>query len=523
MEPNSSSAAAMRLLDPTPMAAYAIVAPDKAAARRPKAPSHAELCRALEIVEERLAAESQSADLLFLRGNLLEIAGRGADALESYRTLLDLDPERARAWNNVGNLLAAAGKHGEAHEAFVRAEAARPGDPMCETSYANSLRKQGELEKAREHFQAALDADPDYWPAHLGMSAILRERNQPEDAYAHRRAAFKGRSIVPLTYRGEQPPIAVLELAAIGPGNTRLQNFLSDGFFRRYLVAAEFFEPGTPLPPHDLVINAIGDADVAAAALDGAKALLRQTTAPVINAPDAVLATGRCQIARRLAKIPGVITAKTVQLPKRSLLAASAPDMLSQRGFRFPLLLRAPGFHQGEHFLRVEKPEDLLTALGTLPSEEVMVIEYLDARRGDGKSRKYRAMTIDGRLYPLHAAVSRDWKIHYFSAEMADSAEHRSEDRAFLEDMPGVIGPSAMRALEAIQQELGLDYGGIDFGLAERGDVLVFEANATMAVIPPPQDPRWDYRRPAVARICEAVHAMLRRHASTAPRDPCRL
>lgn len=145
-----------------------------------------------------------------------------------------------------------------------------------------------------------------------------------------------------------------------------------------------------------------------------------------------------------------------------------------------------------------------------------MVIQYLDARRRDGKSRKYRAMTIDGQLYPLHAAVSQQWKIHYFSAEMAESAEHRAEDREFLQNMTGVLGPRALSALQAIQKNLGLDYGGIDFGLNEAGDVLVFEANATMAVIPPAEDARWDYRRPAVARVCQAVHAMLDRMAQQA-------
>jgi len=37
-----------------------------------------------------------------------------------------------------------------------------------------------------------------------------------------------------------------------------------------------------------------------------------------------------------------------------------------------------------------------------------------------------------------------------------------------------------------------------------------------MAVIPPAEDARWDYRRPAVARVCEAVHAMLHRMAQEA-------
>jgi glutathione synthase/RimK-type ligase-like ATP-grasp enzyme len=175
----------------------------------------------------------------------------------------------------------------------------------------------------------------------------------------------------------------------------------------------------------------------------------------------------------------------------------------------FPLLLRTPGFHGGKNFLRVETSADLAAAVESLPGAELLVIEYLDARGADGKSRKYRVMLIGGRLYPLHVAISRDWKIHYFSAEMAESAEHRAEDGAFITDMHGVLGPAAVAALEQIQEILGLDYGGIDFGVNERGEILVFEANSTMTVVVPDKDPRWDYRRPVVHGIYQAVLEML--------------
>ena len=116
---------------------------------------------------------------------------------------------------------------------------------------------------------------------------------------------------------------------------------------------------------------------------------------------------------------------------------------------------------------------------------------------------------IDGQLHPLHLAISSHWKIHYFTAEMAESTEHRAEDAAFLENMPGVLGPAAMNALERIRSMLGLDYAGIDFGLNAKGEVLVFEANATMAVNPPGAEERWSYRLPAYQRIREAVQKML--------------
>jgi hypothetical protein len=123
-------------------------------------------------------------------------------------------------------------------------------------------------------------------------------------------------------------------------------------------------------------------------------------------------------------------------------------------------------------------------------------------------------MFVDGRLYPLHLAISPNWKIHYFSADMKDRPDHRAEEAQFLTDMQSVLGEKAMAALERVQTALGLDYGGIDFGLNRQGEILLFEANATMVVEQPDDDPRWDYRRAAVARIHAGVREMLMRNAT---------
>jgi len=50
-------------------------------------------------------------------------------------------------------------------------------------------------------------------------------------------------------------------------------------------------------------------------------------------------------------------------------------------------------------------------------------------------------------------------------------------------------------------------------GLGAQGDVLLFEANATMIVQHPDQGEKWDYRRPAVNRIHTAVHRIFLRRA----------
>jgi hypothetical protein len=261
------------------------------------------------------------------------------------------------------------------------------------------------------------------------------------------------------------------------------------------------------------VFNAIGDADLAAPALAAARSLLAHTAAPVINAPAAVAVTGRSDNAQRLAGIPGVTSPRAVTLPRALLAGADAATTLERHGFAFPLLMRTPGFHTGRHFLRIESIGELAAALAELPGGELTVIQHLDARGPDGKARKYRAMMIDGGLYPLHVAVSSDWKIHYFTAEMADNPEHRAEDAEFLENMAGAVGARGMAALKGIQARLGLDYAGIDFGLSATGEILLFEANATMVVNPPEPDEKWAYRRPAVERIYAAVRNMLLRRS----------
>ena len=98
-------------------------------------------------------------------------------------------------------------------------------------------------------------------------------------------------------------------------------------------------------------------------------------------------------------------------------------------------------------------------------ASELLVIEYLDARGDDGNARKYRVMMIGGKIFPLHLAISRNWKVHYFTSDMADQA--RSPRRG-----NGVPRPTCRRARRQGDgracgdlRALGLDYAGIDFGL----------------------------------------------------------
>jgi len=58
---------------------------------------------------------------------------------------------------------------------------------------------------------------------------------------------------------------------------------------------------------------------------------------------------------------------------------------------------------------------------------------------------------------------------------------------------------------------LGLDYFGVDFGLDQNGNILLFEANATMKIVPPAgadsNDPRMRAAEAAAAASREMVLA----------------
>jgi glutamate/tyrosine decarboxylase-like PLP-dependent enzyme len=466
---------------------------------------------ALRDLNDRIGSDPDALDLQFESACLLAEMGRTLEARNAYIDLLAREPSHRLALNNLGTLLHATGYRTAARTAYAEAVKRHPDDPMSLVNLGNVLYEATEFNAARKHFETALRFKPGHREAHQGLAHVLTELGDEEGAREHRRKGFEDRPVLALPYRGQGPPVSLLLLVSSVGGNIPTQNFLDDRVFQTFVVVPEFYDLNVPLPAHQVVFNAIGDADLAAPALGAARSLVALTQAPVINLPSAVLATGRADQAR-FSRIPGVVTPATITMPRELLSSPDAAATVARHGFRFPLLVRTPGFHTGRHFVRVESPEALARAVAGLPGKELTVIEFLNARGADGKVRKYRVMMIDGHLYPLHVAISSHWKIHYFTAEMADQADHRAEDAEFLENMPGMLGPRAMEALSLIQATLGLDYAGIDFGLSATGDLLLFEANATMVVNPPEPDERWAYRRPAVERIFAAVRRMLTAH-----------
>jgi glutathione synthase/RimK-type ligase-like ATP-grasp enzyme len=461
---------------------------------------------ALERIDALIAAQPDDVALRFARGCCLEDLARYDDAKRAYADVLERDPANFGALTNLGSLLHVHGVRIVARALYTKAVVEYPDEPLAYVNLGNALLEDGDFKGAEATYMAGLRVKPDYPNLHFALSLLFRESGDDDSALKHHQLAFVRPLVTVAPYHGSGTPVDVLLVLAAHGGNVVTHPFFDSNVVRVYTVVAEGYQPWLQLPAHHLVFNGIGDVDRSVEPLRAAREIVAQSGAPVINHPDAVLATGRANVTERLAAIPGVIAPRTIALPRAWVTA----EELTLRGLRFPLLLRSPGYHTGNHFAWVEAPAELDAVRDSLPGIELLAIEYLDGRGPDGMYRKYRALFIGGKLYPLHLAISPRWKVHYFSADMADRADHRAEEAAYLNGMEATLGANGLATLEQIAASLALDYGGIDFGLDAAGNVLLYEANATMAVFPPPPDERFAYRRAPVERVIAAIRQLIR-------------
>jgi len=440
-------------------------------------------------------------DTILVRARGLLSAGQNDEAYAAYLEVLRHAPSRPAALHELGCLAHADGYRSAARTLYAQIVHYWPQDIIGRVNLGNILLEDGDLAAARQQFDAALEIDPDATDAHRGLGQCLSDQGDAAQADQHWRRSFPEQALARQLYRGRDPAIPILLLVSTRGGNIPTRHILDDRTFEVTVLYAEYYKSNLPLPSHALIFNAIGDADLCAGALAAAQQVVTRSKAAVINPPAQVRRTGRAANAARFSAIPGMRAPRILALQRGEISGAKA--------LSFPLLLRSQGFHTGQHFVRVEIPEGLEAAAAGLPGETLLAIEYLDARGPDGLARKYRVMCIAGALYPMHLAISADWKVHYFTADMAVNAAYREEERCFLVDMPAVLGSQAVTALLRVAESLGLDYCGIDFALDDAGSVLLFEANATMVIIPPSPEPMWDYRRAPVERALDAAKDLL--------------
>jgi hypothetical protein len=116
---------------------------------------------------------------------------------------------------------------------------------------------------------------------------------------------------------------------------------------------------------------------------------------------------------------------------------------------------------------------------------------------------------VDRRPFPFHLAIHDHWAIWYYNSGMANDPAKRREEAKFLSNMEAVFPPTAMDALEAIADRVGLDYFGLDCALMPDGRLLVFEVETGMIVHDTDPADVYPYKKEFVPRIFRAVEGMI--------------
>jgi Flp pilus assembly protein TadD len=104
-------------------------------------------------------------------------------AVPAWEKAVSLDPDDARAHNNLGIALAGAGKMSEAVAEYRKSLALNAHSSQTENNLGSALAEEGNLEEARQHFEKALGINPDNASAEVNLgNALSAEGGHTQEA-----------------------------------------------------------------------------------------------------------------------------------------------------------------------------------------------------------------------------------------------------------------------------------------------------------------------------------------------------
>ena len=450
-------------------------------------------------------------------GSLQQETQQQSDAVERLSRALDAAPLDATLHARMIEATHAARDEAgfTAHRLALAALAAlgnAPPEQMALVLYnvATVYAIKGRRDDAIRWYRHALDVHPDLAIAHQNLAAVLEAAGDKRGALSHRDRAYRlQRAFVEPAVRDERRRVLILGVGK-GTGNVPIDAMLSFETTSRIRYAIDYADDAedAQLPPYDVVFNAIGDPDIAQPLSPRIARFTRRCGRPVLNPPDAIERTFRHRTATQLAPVRDAIVPRCIRLDAKPASADALARQLAQHDVTFPLLMRPLAVHGGEQLARHASIDTLWPALVALDAP-CYLTAYHDFRSADGYFRKYRVIYVDREPYAYHLAISPQWMVHYFSAEMTDTRWKLEEETRFLADPRAALGTRAMDAIVEIGRRLDLDYGGLDFALTSAQQVLVFEANATMLAHREARNGPLAHKNPFIERIAAAFERML--------------
>jgi len=266
-----------------------------------------------------------------------------------------------------------------------------------------------------------------------------------------------------------------------------------------------------PLPTHDAVFIAIGDAPQHRPLLTALAAALHSWPVRVLNRPENIPNTQRDTACQILQDISGVLIPTTYRTTREQLASitetASALSLIAH-DLDFPLIVRPLDSHAGRDLERVGDCAALQRYLDQVTSTEFFIAPFIDYSGADGLFRKFRIALVGGKPFAVHMAVSAHWMIHYVNAGMYEDAEKRQEEAQFMTNFDAFITRHE-QALSMIAERMGLDYVCFDGAETQAGELLIFEIDHVMVVHAMDPVELFPYKQEPIRQIQTAFRQLL--------------
>ena len=118
-------------------------------------------------------------------GTALMETGKPEEALMEYRRSLELNDQSSQAHNNLGSILAQQGKLDEALEQFERAVELNPDNGRAQSNLGGALSEKGRTEAALEHLRKGVALDPKFADGQNNLGAALARAGELDEAIPH--------------------------------------------------------------------------------------------------------------------------------------------------------------------------------------------------------------------------------------------------------------------------------------------------------------------------------------------------
>jgi tetratricopeptide (TPR) repeat protein len=454
-----------------------------------------------------LGAKAGDVTLLNKLGRAVLALGRVEEASAVFNQALTADPDLAATHVN---LALASMKQGDADAAIASLRAAlsiTPNDARALAKLGTAYAMKGDLTAATECNEQVLAADPRHVEANHNLAVIALQAGRLEDAQNHFAHGHQERSLG--VEDALHPLRTVLVLGTLQQSNVppkTIEFIFPASINTRISWVMEYAEDDQAdnLPYFDLVFNGIGYLDFADDIARPLGRFLASCAKPVLNPPHKVLRTARDQLPQLLAGIPHTLVPPVWRFDS----SADWDDAMAEK---LPLLVRPLDSHGGDDLVLIRTASELATTREK-QNCPLYFSRFVDFRSADSWFRKYRTIYVGREAYPYHLAISRDWMVHYFSADM-EQPWKLEEEKLFLQNQEAVLGAAGMRAIRAIGERMDLDYAGIDFSIMPDGQILVFEANPMILVHPENLYGPLAHKNAAIYRISEKFEEMLKTRA----------